>query len=341
MIGTYRFFLASLVVYSHINLPHWGIEGFKINQGVYAVFCFYIISGFFTALICDRFEDNMRGARNFYFDRLLRLMPVFWAIMSIAILITLIKPNIYPHQSPGDFFNLTDLIHAALQPISNVVAYFLGGDFAMGRWFIIPPVASLAIEIQFFFIFPFLRNLSIKNLSLLILPGVLWVLYASSLGGDFLESATYRHLLGTLPLFIVGFMFYLEIVKNIEHKWLRFDYISYAIGICYLIAAFAFRPEPIAWLEEAAIAFLTCPIFFRLSMKIKSSNIDHLLGYLAYGIFLAHIPIIKFFNLDVSYLSFLYAMILATLVALIVHYSIEKPVLKIRHNRSKKYIKNL
>ena len=319
----------------------WGSGEFKINQGIYAVFCFYMISGFFTALIFDRFEDNLAGVRKFYLDRFLRLMPVFWVVIIFAIFLDVIQPGIYPNQQQGELFNFRDLSHAFLQPLSNVVAYFTGGDFAMGRWFVISPVASLALEVQFFIIFPLLRSISINYIISIIFVGLVWVLYAASIGGDILESATYRHVIGILPLFLTGFIFYLEKIKQQQSKYLNFDYICIVFGVSYLLAIYIFRPSPIAWLEEMALAFLTCPLIFRLALIKRSNKIDHLMGYLAYGIFLVHIPIIRYFDFEVSYINFVITMIIATLLALIIHFLVEKPILKIRHKRAQKVIESI
>jgi peptidoglycan/LPS O-acetylase OafA/YrhL len=72
MIGYLRYVLAALVLYSHLNFPYWSIFGVKINQGVAAVFCFYLLSGFFSAVIVDRYCGEHR-LRNYYIDRTLRI----------------------------------------------------------------------------------------------------------------------------------------------------------------------------------------------------------------------------------------------------------------------------
>jgi hypothetical protein len=46
MVGYLRLILAALVVYSHLNFAPWLLIGVHINQGVFAVFSFYLISGF-------------------------------------------------------------------------------------------------------------------------------------------------------------------------------------------------------------------------------------------------------------------------------------------------------
>ena len=68
MFGTLRFLLAVAVVIGHLNSASW--------LGTYAVFCFYIISGYFMCLVMnERYRFTLRGVWAFGLNRFLRIFP--------------------------------------------------------------------------------------------------------------------------------------------------------------------------------------------------------------------------------------------------------------------------
>jgi peptidoglycan/LPS O-acetylase OafA/YrhL len=79
--GLIRFFLAAAVVFHHSTVP-WNLP---IVDGHQAVRLFYIISGFYMALILDRkYLGTSKGAWLFYSNRALRIFPVYWLVLVAA-----------------------------------------------------------------------------------------------------------------------------------------------------------------------------------------------------------------------------------------------------------------
>src|SRR5689334_2191445 len=82
--GTLRLVLALMVACAHVvglapNLP----AGLGVH-GEFAVRAFFIISGFFMAMIIhDRYAS--RRAADFYVSRLLKLLPLYWVVGSIVL----------------------------------------------------------------------------------------------------------------------------------------------------------------------------------------------------------------------------------------------------------------
>lgn len=76
--GTLRFFLALLVLYSHA-----GGRIQQLNPGVTAVVVFYIISGYVMTALMRRYYcpspagPTLPSTAHFYLDRLLRLYPQY------------------------------------------------------------------------------------------------------------------------------------------------------------------------------------------------------------------------------------------------------------------------
>lgn len=333
MVGFYRFFLASLVLYSHLNYPYWQVASFGINQGVYAVFCFYVISGYFTALIYDRFQGDGRTLR-FYVDRLLRIMPTFWAVMLLVGVIGLFWYEPSLGTSEADYRRPSSWFSAALQPLNGILAFFFRGDFPYGPFASFTPVASLALEVQFFALFPLLVRMRVKWLVAAIVVIASFVIHAALSGNpDRLENYTYRYLFGVLPTFLLGFLFHQYRHSKRSLAWCcRCEVVGPAIGVSYLVTLWLAPLPSGAWLGEMGLALITCPWLLRIALRTSSSKLDHLAGYLSYGIFLVHIPVIRFGQLKADTgLEFLIALVVATAVALLIHWVVEKPVLRWRH----------
>ena len=337
MIGYLRFFLASLVVYSHLDFPLWSFLGLKINQGVFAVFCFYIISGFFTALIFDRFKNSKNQMIEFYFDRLLRLVPLFCIVMCLVFLGNQVQFTPSLRILPEHAVSLKHLFLSFLQPINGVVGFLLAGDFSFGAYSHVTPAPSLALEVKYFFIFPFLALLRSSYLKTIMGAAVVCTVYCLHRQHiDLVESFTYRYLFGTLPLFLTGFIIYRQNKGEETSQKFKVEYIAAGIGILYCSLLLAMNLERVPWLMENALALLLCPAALKYLLKFKSGKIDHLAGYLSYGIFLVHIPIIHFLNIRQSKVEYLLAvLVLASALSFILHHLVERPVLKIRHRKGR------
>lgn len=342
MIGSFRYLLASMVLLSHLNVPIWDFGFFKINQGVFAVFCFYIISGYFTALIFDRFKDGPNVVLEFYRDRLFRIMPAFLTVMMSVIFLNLIwfEPSFGLRYS--DFLTFKNWYQGFMQPLNGVFSFFLRPDFPGGAFSDFTPYPSLALEVKFFVVFPLFVRLSTKYVWASIVIGLMLVLDAAFQSNpNVLESVTYRYLMSTLPLFLFGYILFLNNKQKIKVP-LDLRLISGAIGI-FLLLVLVFKSSPgTNWLGEMAFAFIFCPIVFNITMKYKPSKLDQIAGYSSYGIFLTHIPVMHFLHIKRSgYESFfdgldefLIALTVSTTISLLIYYFIEKPVIKIRHKKS-------
>lgn len=343
MVGFYRYILAALVLYSHLNFPLWDIFGVKVNQGVFAVFSFYIISGFFSAVIFERFKSGESyNVPRFYEDRLLRLLPLFWAVVLLVVCINLISFEPALGATLGDYRTLSSYVYAALQPLNGLLCYLFGGDFPFGPFFHFTPVASLALEVQFMLILPWIALLS--NRFLLSIIGLATMLTARALtSGDsaLLENYTYRYIIGLLPLFLIGLMLYRQIHQKVP-AWARCELLGLLLGLAYFTALATGTYRSTSMLGEFALALITCPFILRWCLTKRTGGWDHLAGYLSYGIFLTHIPILRFLHLpQQSHLSFAIALTLSTMIASALHFTLERPILRMRHRIALQEVKTI
>lgn len=331
MVGYLRFVLAALVVYSHLNYPLWRFLGISINQGVYAVFAFYIISGFFTAAIFDRHQGENQ-LRNFYVDRTLRIYPLFLTVITFTGLIGIFHYEPGLRASAGDYREWQVWLKAALQPFNGLVSFFFGGDFPYGPFFAFTPVASLALEVNYFAIYPVFRRLRYWMVVLAAAASVTLVI-SSLLAGNAndIENYSYRFLIGVLPTFLTGYLVYRSLSEPTA-LWLRGWFVALALGLALVIAIKCLNPVSTKWVGEMALALLTTPALLILALRFKPLRYDVLFGYLAYGIFLVHIPVIRYLHLKRdSDFDFIYAMFIATAISWALHWVIEKHVIGLRH----------
>ncbi len=335
MIGYLRYFLAALVVYSHLNYPLWNILGIKINQGVLAVFAFYIISGFFTAAIFDRHRGENQ-VRNFYIDRSLRIYPLFLLVITITGLIGIFHYEPSLRASAGDYRTLMSWWKGFLQPFNGLISFFFAGDFPYGPFFAFTPVASLALEVNYFFIYPALRRCGYRTIVLIVAISTI-ILVESIHNGNAgeIERYSYRFLIGVLPTFLSGYLIY----RNLSEPapiWLRGWLVSGIVGVLLLASIYHFNAASTKWVGEMALALIFTPALLIFSLQPKPIRYDALMGYLAYGIFLSHIPVIRYMNIKLeSGLEVAYVLFIATPISLMMHFILERHVTNLRHKLSK------
>src|SRR5262245_24943622 len=75
--GVLRCLLALSVLLVH-DADGW----FKLIDGVAAVQCFFVISGFYMALVLN---ERYAQLGSFYANRALRLLPTYWAVLLLVI----------------------------------------------------------------------------------------------------------------------------------------------------------------------------------------------------------------------------------------------------------------
>src|SRR3954447_5357614 len=83
--GIIRLLLAiAVLIIMHSDPP----PGFHMIGGAGAVQGFYVISGFYMALVLnEKYPRGAKGYREFIVQRFLRLMPAYWCCLLLAMLL--------------------------------------------------------------------------------------------------------------------------------------------------------------------------------------------------------------------------------------------------------------
>lgn len=293
--GLLRLLLAAAVVFAHTPVHN------LITGGRLAVESFFMISGFYVALVLDR---NYREARDFYVNRYLRLAPVYLVVAAASLLSWVfygVKP--FAESAPP-------LPEWGLQPlgfllVTNVTMFFQDVTMFMCaghdglHWvadfrscspplygaLLVPQAWSLGIEIIFYALAPWLLRLRARWLLAIILASGATKIGLYLLGFK-RDPWDYRFFPSELFLFLLGTVAYRW--RNSKHA-LRMDTWP-SLKVWGLLAfALVFSRLPLA--SGFYLIFLAC-LFFSLPSLLAFSNRhawDRKLGELSYPLYVVHV----------------------------------------------------
>lgn len=139
--GSWRFFLAFLVVISHL----W--SGMIHGPAAYAVWGFFVLSGFLmTHVLRHKYGESRAGLKDFAFNRFLRIFPAYWVACVLGGVAIVVLPRFgvpllelnpqfaMPQGLLGWFGNVTLLplpIANLLVPVSGALAVEIGAYMLM------------------------------------------------------------------------------------------------------------------------------------------------------------------------------------------------------------------
>jgi len=165
--------LLAITVCLHHTAPlgpfHW------ISGGV-SVYVFFVISGFYMAMVLDtRYTVARLGSswiKNFYLARYFRIFPAY----AVAFLTTIVFSFFYSQVHLNlaitmHHHSIKDAIHSILVIISNLTMLAL--NIPSSHDLVVGPSWSLGVEISFYLIAPFILHKSNRCLIGLVLFGLL------------------------------------------------------------------------------------------------------------------------------------------------------------------------
>ena len=325
MFGYLRLFLALLVVSSHLN----GVIFKFVDQGRAAVFAFYILAGIVTSkLYFEIFDKNIKA---FLKDRFLRIFPMAWTWLIIAIIAIYI---VYPENI---IFSIPKAIyHFAIIPLSYF--YFLDVQTlrepaALGMNFILPPYFSLGVELQTYVTLALLLHFrTIKYLRITAITSFLGFSYVTSFGlGSAEAEMSFSYVIFTQVFFAfyIGVLIYFK--KNKE----------LVLWYCAIVALLAFHVIRFSSFGVSPTAQVALIIFIPIIKVIYDFKeiklpLNHMLGSLSYIVYLNHMLFIYLIDTDLIKVSFTWQKFimvacLSIIAALPAYYLIERPLNRIRH----------
>ena len=301
-------------------------------EGHTAVSLFFVLSGFvFTVGSLDR-RLHYAG---FYRNRLLRTYPLFLFFLALGVMF-------YPAN-----FDLWGILQSLFFMANNNTA-FNGGALTFVFW-------SIAVEWQFYLLFPFLL-LAVQRFGWKILLMLLVLLFMVRLFALFqvtdMRNLSYWTLLGRMDQFIIGMLAGIY-YRRCFHPGLALDWLGVAATGGVLLLLYGFNQiggggsNGWVWVGWTTLEALAWSIFLIGYLSLARHFNRHLgrmlvaLGTVSYSIYLSHFVVLNFFmerDLDTllavadpvgTAILNIAALVMpvVVLVSALTYYSIERPFL--------------
>lgn len=315
MLGTLRLLLAVTVVTYHAR---W--KPLELNTGVIAVAVFYVISGYvITALFSERFflKNDLKG---FYWERTLRIAPQYYFYLGICIITFYVVDLSSSFFSPNPISAKSLLFNISLIPLGLYSYFPTSGIFG-----VIPPAASLGVEVIFYLLFPFIFRTKQRirfalSVSTVVLCAATWDLIPR------LEFSYY-----SLP----GVFIFFALGHCLEKEYLHLIWPFLALAIANFLALVVFGEIKKGFNKELLIGLVIGLTVVRNAALIKPPAWDRFLGNATYGCFLGHYPVLVLFDsLGIFSQSRILFLISVSLVSIVIgaasYLIIEKPTVLLR-----------
>ena len=319
--GALRLLLALAVVVAHAS-PPFGVHLFEMTGGPLAVQIFYVISGFYMALILSRKYVGEGAFAAFVKNRVLRLYPMFlvvlFATLALGVGIELltgraIEPLAFwlehrGHMSLGGALllgisNLTilgqDLVSfTAIDPVSGQL--YLTADFhreAVPGWqfLFVPQAWTLSVELMFYAVAPFIVRRRPLVVLCLMAASLLLRVYIMRQWHLFNDPWTYRFFPTELLLFLAGALSYRiqERREALRHRHRRVE-LGVTLGAIALVVLYTRLPAAMRQVHYGLpVILVLVPLFIPwVFSATRHSRIDRVLGELSYPVYIAHYPLV-------------------------------------------------
>lgn len=305
--GLLRFLFATSVLIWHSGY----IFGFNIIDDKVAVNSFYLISGFYMALVLDKKYIGKNGSyRLFITNRFLRIYPLY--LFTLLVMLVFIFMKFFLHIGSSDnviahylmYYHPTysfalDLINFITRNLTLIITsdYFTTPD-ATGGYLIVQQAFTLQIELLFYLLVPFLFRLSSKLLiASVILYLIIYFLFLLPTGIVPIKSLS-EGFLTSMVYFFLGLFAYRFIYQKIEINSPTKKTVI-GIVICFILYAFIHQfnifkiPLMIFQIQDIIyylLLFLVLPFVFFLT---RANDIDRWIGELSYPIYITHMVFVK------------------------------------------------
>lgn len=309
--GLVRFLLAVTVVINHTG-PLYGLV---FTDAYMAIKVFFIISGFYMALILSEKYTGPNRCRLFYTNRFLRLFPVYWVVLGVSLAVSLaFKFGLHTslllgpwqtwlhHLSPA---TVAALIGANLGILGQDVLFFTHLDPATGTlslawdalyratpgWFflLIPQAWTISLELVFYMLAPWLVRRSNAFL-VTVIAGSLALrsfVYLEDFPFDPWKQRFFPVECGFFLCGILSYRLYARLktvaIPRRVHLTVAGLYLASILGYQFLPGAKGKE----FYLYAATMASI--PFLFLLTKKIR---FDRAIGELSYPIYISHWTVI-------------------------------------------------
>lgn len=296
-----------------VFMAHSGNSGlmaiFMGFGGRNAVEIFFIISGFYIALILDKtYKDKL----SFYKNRILRLYPIYYVICLLILIRALILPSFWENlfSFPGKalafgvvsnttFFGGDWLYFLQWHDGSFHFGNFNNSEFILNNMLLVPQSWSLGIEITFYLFAPFFCKARTQTV-LFFTIGLLTTRFLGIYLGLDHDSWSFRFFPFELPLFLLGILIYRLKQKKIFHRSM-----SKFRAYVFLIISYLLFPVLTKYIliNQLLQLIVLVSMTFIVMIKVEENGKDRRLGELSYPFYMSHIFVISTYAGTVNQIS--------------------------------------
>ena len=290
MLGILRYLLAVMVVLSHLWYdPMWW-------QGAYAVFCFYLISGYLMCLVINETYTGPGGIGRYALNRILRIYPIYLLVLGLSILVTIGFQSVLeqPLGNGLTFGKVMPLPESFGDWVANVTLLYLPS----GNTFNVSPAWSLRVEL-FFYAAMLVLTRRVWLVVVWVGASMLYALWLEHQGVFFIDR--YTSVFGASIAFSLGAsVYYLRQFVRIPDWNIPIATTAYFLHLWFApdIWGFARNYPTVRWFFESSTfglygnVMLGAYLLFAIVSSDRTRPVTHrigaIAGNLAYPIFLLH-----------------------------------------------------
>lgn len=288
--GLLRFFLALSVIAGHAQTTVWGSNGIG---AWYAVNFFFIISGFYMAMVMnEKYSDA--PVSDFYVSRALRLFPVYYVGLIIALMVSMDDIVIFFHQlnSGGKVFFIAQNLFIFGQDLSYLfcIEKLSGGCASPAHLSVNAPSWSLSVELMFYLVAPFVLKSGFRTLCFFLFG----CLYIFSLRGiDFPVSGV--DFFAEADQSVFNYYIFPSSIMFFGAGALAYHLAKRGLGSLYFLAVpvvfFMSYTKTTMPFWHLLIIGLAIPVLFS---HTKNNRLDRWIGELSYPAYILHFPVLIF-----------------------------------------------
>lgn len=285
--------------------------GMYMLNGDYAVEIFFMVSGFYMALIINEKYVGKDSYKTFITNRFLKIFPTYYACLAATIIVSAVFYLAFNNALKLDpfihYFHRIGLSAQAFMVAVNTFIFgqdavmFTGVDMKEGTFFftsnfrmsdpplynflLLPQAWSISIELMFYLMAPFIVRRNIFFILPFIAASFGIKYYTTNVMGLNFDPWTYRFFLSEVGYFLLGAVAYklLPFAKSINTVKII------PILMTFATAAFVVFYHEIAsqykYIALCTLFFIAIPVAFDF---FKRSKIDRYIGELSYPVYLIH-----------------------------------------------------
>ena len=277
MFGSLRFFLAYLVVLSHLTGSTYA-EHF----GYYAVRAFFVISGFLmTSALNEVYRFD--GVR-FWSNRLLRLLPLYYFVCLLTLTAFVLLPA-EAEQYHWSWQHSASAADWASQVMQNLLVFPL--QYPSPGFRLVPPYWSIAVELEMYFLLYLVAARNIQCAFVLLAAGVAFHVANVNVGLDW--DTRYFTAAGAMMPYACGALIYFLSKRGLQvTPWVAA--VAFALWLVNLLLAGWVMPESYVYstgyyFNDVVFAVAAVGVA-QLRFGTSAARFDRALGDIAYPVFL-------------------------------------------------------